>query len=277
MQRQGTQQGFSIIELMIAILLAMLLMGASIQFILSNKETYELNDEISRIQENGRVALDIIAADLKYAGHPYSSIARGENTRGNLKRILYPSPPVLPDCADDSGNPMPCGSDGGGTISDVLSITYYMPTSVTTDCTGTQVPEDTQLVNVYTIQDPENDDINSLYCQGYSITTNTFTSAAVPLVDGIDNMQVLYRITRDTDNTHSYRSFDRLTPSDFDDITAIRVGLLVSNGNAEGGGDSRDRQYQVLDSATITFNDDNRPRRIYSTTVFANNFFAGEN
>jgi type IV pilus assembly protein PilW len=274
MSNYNAQQGFSLIEMMIAITLALVLMGAALQFTLSTKRTYEVSDDISRIQENGRIALDILAKDLQMAGYRNPA-----NMQVGGKPLFF---------FDDCTGSLPCTADGGGTNSDTLSIQYDPPpddgTTPDADCQGVAVaaPATDLIVNVYTVQVV--DDISSLYCRGFNATTGAWISPSdQPLVDGIDNMQVLYRVTTpatpSTPASHFYASYDRLTDTDKPNITAARVALLVSNGLADGFADSKIRRYQVLDSGTITydsslnppFDSDRQPRRIYSTTVQFNN------
>ncbi|MDT3718950.1 PilW family protein [Pseudomonas oryzihabitans] len=63
------QAGLSIIELMIALLLGLLLMGGVMQVFLSSRQTYQTNSALSQVQEAGRFALDFLAYDLKNAGY----------------------------------------------------------------------------------------------------------------------------------------------------------------------------------------------------------------
>lgn len=67
--RSRHQAGLSIIELMIALLLGLLLMGGVIQIFLSSRQTYQTNVALSQVQESGRFALEFIAFDLRNAGY----------------------------------------------------------------------------------------------------------------------------------------------------------------------------------------------------------------
>ncbi len=263
------QQGFSLIELMIAITLGMVLMGAALQFIIATKETYSLNDDISRIQENGRIALDIIVQDLQMAG--YRTPMSGSGTMPNF--FLMNATVAGSFLADGGAAAM---TDGLPNTSDRLAIQFDPPPDDGSeqDCVGNAVGAGTLLVNVYTVADPDLDGINSLFCQGFDADAGAWLGAgAQPLVDGIDSIQVLYRVTDPTVTPETYRyiSGDVLVPADFPNITAARVALLVSNGLATGSADSQTRLYRVLDSGLITFNNDRQPRRIYSTIVQFNN------
>lgn len=59
------QRGLSIIELMIALTLGLVLMAGVVQVFLANKVSQRMEQSISRVQENGRVALDLITQDLR--------------------------------------------------------------------------------------------------------------------------------------------------------------------------------------------------------------------
>jgi len=65
----GRPNGFSLIEIMIAIVIALFLLGAIIQFFVANKQSYRTEDALSRMQENARFALDLIARDIRMTGY----------------------------------------------------------------------------------------------------------------------------------------------------------------------------------------------------------------
>jgi type IV pilus assembly protein PilW len=54
---------------MVATAVGLLLMAGAMSIFLSNKRTYEVTDDLSRLQENARYALDAILRDLRMAGH----------------------------------------------------------------------------------------------------------------------------------------------------------------------------------------------------------------
>lgn len=61
-------QGFSIVELMVAMALSLLLLGGVVAVFSSSRASYETTDRLSRIQENGRFALDQLVTDIRSAG-----------------------------------------------------------------------------------------------------------------------------------------------------------------------------------------------------------------
>jgi type IV pilus assembly protein PilW len=64
-----SQRGFSLLELMIAITLGFIVVGAVAYLYLGSKQSFRLTDNNSRIQENARYALQTIAHDVRMAGY----------------------------------------------------------------------------------------------------------------------------------------------------------------------------------------------------------------
>lgn len=63
--------GLSLIELMVAITLGLLVVGAAIGIFLSNRQTYRATESLGRVQENVRTAYELMARDIREAsGNP---------------------------------------------------------------------------------------------------------------------------------------------------------------------------------------------------------------
>jgi type IV pilus assembly protein PilW len=78
--RASKQRGLSLVELMVSITIGLILLAGVISIFLSSKVTYFANEKTSRLQENGRVALDQVVHDVRSAGYmgcaravPYTS------------------------------------------------------------------------------------------------------------------------------------------------------------------------------------------------------------
>lgn len=66
---QFNQRGFTLVELMVALVLGLILTGGVINIYISSKQTYRMQDNQSRLQENGRFALQYLAKDIRMAGY----------------------------------------------------------------------------------------------------------------------------------------------------------------------------------------------------------------
>jgi len=61
--------GFSLVEVMIALVIGTLLLAGLIQIFGASRAAYQTSEGLSRTQENGRFALDFLQRDLRMAGH----------------------------------------------------------------------------------------------------------------------------------------------------------------------------------------------------------------
>ncbi len=66
---QGAQRGFSLVELMVAVTLGLILSIALVQVFMGNRQVQEVEAALSRVQENGRFAIDMIARDVRLSGY----------------------------------------------------------------------------------------------------------------------------------------------------------------------------------------------------------------
>ena len=60
--------GFSLVELLIAMVLGLLVVGSALAIFMSNRQTYSATESLGRNQENRRLAFDPMARDLREAG-----------------------------------------------------------------------------------------------------------------------------------------------------------------------------------------------------------------
>ena len=60
MKKDLNQKGFALIELMIGLVLGLFVTGIVITVFMQSKRSYNQDDEIARLQENGRYALQVM-------------------------------------------------------------------------------------------------------------------------------------------------------------------------------------------------------------------------
>lgn len=61
------QQGVTLIELMISITIGLILLAGIAQIFVSNKKSYQLQQATARVQDNGRVAMQILSKEIRMA------------------------------------------------------------------------------------------------------------------------------------------------------------------------------------------------------------------
>ncbi len=62
-------RGFSMVELMIAMVITLILMAGVSQIFLGSKKSYNIQESLGRMQENGRYAMEVVTSDLRRAGY----------------------------------------------------------------------------------------------------------------------------------------------------------------------------------------------------------------
>jgi type IV pilus assembly protein PilW len=146
----GAMRGFSIIELMVAMLISLLLLAGVIAIFSSTKSSYETSDKVSRIQENGRFALDQFTYDIRSAGFVGCSraanyISTSLNNKADLLWNFLDGGPVQGFQYDKSSTwkpalptgIFPTGVDAPSDNSDILVLRMpareSLPLKVTTD------------------------------------------------------------------------------------------------------------------------------------------------
>jgi len=149
-------RGFSMVELMVALVITLILLSGIGQIFLSSKKSFVIQNSLARIQENGRYAMDVLVSDLRRAGYwggnaDITTIAgsQGVNlaaaeectdtTAGPsdwsrmLGRSIYGMNLSGTEKPSDTGNDYGCIKDAGATPyvrGDVLLVRYAHPSSI---------------------------------------------------------------------------------------------------------------------------------------------------
>jgi len=157
------QRGLSLIELMIALVLGVFVVGALIALYINSKESYILTENMARLQESGRFAMSLVSRDLRWADY-----------RQCVSNDLL-------------STAVAGTNDAGLNSSDTITTVYQSNACAAAPATVT---------TVYSIQ------------AGNSGAPALFRSinggAAVELVEGIQDMQVLYGEDTDSDFIPNY-------------------------------------------------------------------------
>lgn len=254
------QTGFSLIEMMLALVLGLIVTGSALQLMVSNSQSAGVNEFIATAQENGRHSLYIMSREFRRAGF----------------RAIAGSIPVQPfylgACETRNGIVVPvCTADGGGTNSDRVAIHYEPNPGNLVDCTGSAVAAGAMTADVYFVApDPANNNINTLFCRGHDPITELPRGAnPLAIVQGVDRLQVVYGIApAGTNNINQYVTATAVT--NWRQVLGMRVGVLVGAGEPSRVFDQRIRRYNLLNSGPDPWNDQT-PRYIYSTAIRLNN------
>lgn len=75
--------GYSLVELMVALVLGLLVVGSALAVFLSNRATYAATESLGRAQENGRLAFELMSRELREVGTTPCG-----NTRASVGNVL---------------------------------------------------------------------------------------------------------------------------------------------------------------------------------------------
>jgi type IV pilus assembly protein PilW len=79
----GPVRGFTLIELMVAMLLGLIVVGGVISVFLAGQQTYRTNEALGDVENGSRTAFELLARDLRNAG-----LTGCDNTNGRLANVV---------------------------------------------------------------------------------------------------------------------------------------------------------------------------------------------
>jgi len=184
--KHAFQKGLSIIELMVSITIGIFIVMAMISLFVNAKQSYRLNENMARLQENGRFAMSFISRDLRMTD--YRACVLQEVNR-------------LDDAI--SGQ-----NETGVNGSDTVTIRWQ-----SNACNDTL----TTVTTSYSIQ------------TGFTGNPALFRSVdgvSEELVEGIENLQMLFGEDTDNDNIPNYYvSAENI--SDMAQAISVRITLIA--------------------------------------------------
>lgn len=192
LRRLSPQAGLSLVELMVSVVIALVLMIALMQLLLGTMQTDRTTSDVSRMQESGRNALELLARAVRQAG-----------ARNNAD-VAFSGTPVT-------------GVDGAGTAADSMTAQYEAQDGGETDCTGAVVAAGALMTYAFAVN--------------AAVDPPTLTCNGTTMVDNIENLQISYGIDADKNGAiESY--VDAPTATQFAKVAAVRVALTVRGPSA---------------------------------------------
>ncbi len=315
------QAGLSLVEVMVALVISLFLLGGIVQVYVGNKTSFAFNNALAEVQENGRFGLEAMTRDLRLAGN-WTCIAFDPADPSNINDTLAATVGGYDtDWHDFIGEEAIEGTNGAAGAPDTFTIRGGKPgqanieapftasnvreISVDSASTidagdiilvarcgandgGTDIEADilevvavdkvTRVIDVAAdkSQPFENDaSVLELQTVVYSIGVGASGEPALfrdefnnplELIEGVEDMQVLYGIDTDDDQfPNQYVDGDAV--ADFQDVVAIRLMLLARSSD----------DLVVEEAQTYTFNGaqttagDRRIRQAFTTTIALRN------
>ncbi len=226
-----SQRGYTLIEIMVALLIAVFLIGGILTVVQDNRRTFGNQKLLSQLQDQERLAMMMFTNVIEAAGY-------------------YPDPTVNASAAlFPAAGSFAAGQfvTGSGDYTDVtpnsISVRFATkPLDNILRCNGTPNTGAVAIafVNTFSVKpDPDNNNVSTLFC--------TLDGTDYALVSGVTNLQVLYGVRRAStgNSVDSYVSFSQMSsPADFQHLLSVKVTLTFTNPMASSGSKQ---------PATITF------------------------
>jgi len=184
-------RGITLVEIMIALVLSLLLSAGALQVFISNKATYQTSEALTRIQENGRFAIDLLSREIRGSGFRECFVASTVHSvripTGNTSWMYDFANPLLGYEGSSSIFP-------GSNSSSVVPGNDGIPDAITV----TQVTEAKVRITAHNTTDDTFTVITSPDASG-NIDPIT-KKEIVKVVDCLNQQAAIFQNTEDTDN-----------------------------------------------------------------------------
>ena len=246
-----TASGFTLVELLVSIVLGLILVAVMLNVYLGSKATYNKQEDVSRLQENGRVALDVLGRTIRVSGF--------KSDPAGTYNVIFPASALALK-----------GTAGGSGASDTLAIRFKgsgngsgTADGTVVDCLGTAKDSNQMIFNNFYIAN-NSSGRPSLFCD----TSDDSTDNGTEIISDIENMRFLYGVDTTNDGTVDYYVPAGLV-TNWDQVASVQIGLLAVTQNQVN---------QKVDTGTYSvlgnsFNpvDDRRARRLYTIIITLRN------
>lgn len=200
-------KGISLVELMVAMVIGLVLMGGLLQLSFSHKNSYGFQQSQSANQENIRFAyyyLETIGGRAGYMTKPQ-----------NAEASIFPAVGADARCsAFTAGQVITQSLEGAG-----ICIRFQRADATETDCLGNAIAS----ANAFVTRLYLDAATNELMCGAQGV-------AAAPLVSDIESMQLTYGISTTPDLLGKSIETYMTTPASdaWEDVVAVRFSMLAS-------------------------------------------------
>jgi type IV pilus assembly protein PilW len=325
------QSGLSLVEILVALVISLFLLGGVIQVYTGNRASYNFSEGLSRIQENARFAMDSIKRDIRMAGFRGCATDNfvnnlnpaGKGYKASLHKFF--SNPSIEGTENDGVNKSDSITIRGAAPGQTNVLPpYNSPTSaqifannsnlieagdivLISNCNGADLFQITNITkgegtskisvvhNTGSTTDPGNHNpaaCKSGHCLSqtyggdssiikmqtvtYSIGTGESGEPALfrsefddsrELVDGIEQLQILYGINTDSTDTSPNQYVKSTDVIDWSQVTAVRVMLLVRSHNNV----PMDAPQKYTYNDELITSDDQLLRQVFSSTIAIRN------
>jgi len=211
----GRAGGYSLIEVMIALLIGLFLIGGALTLVQNTRKVYGNQAGMAQLQDQQRLAMTILNDVVESAGY-------------------FPDPTTYTSAGSlAASGPFAAGQAIAGTSgpSDTISVRFMTaPNDTVINCSGgsNTGPAPVRYINTFSIVT-----VGATQALACALSSNGVAAAVLPLVNGVQQMQIWYGVKRDftVDNTNvdTYLTAGQMAAADWLNVSSVKVRLTFVN------------------------------------------------
>ena len=241
MSARHRERGFTLVELMVTVAIALFLIGGLLTVLQNVRGAYNNQQQLTQLQDQQRFALTILADVIQAGGYfPDPTTWQPANS---LPAANAPAPCAAAFVAGQAFS----GCHTATTAPDTIEVRYRTAKDDgvifcdgSTNAVGSRSLQDPTgaYVNQFTVVPPAGNTPGQLQCQLSDGATGAVITAPVTIVNGVENLQVLYGVKRTPAlsdyNVDTYLTADQMNTAgpngnDWNNVSSVRVILTFTN------------------------------------------------
>lgn len=231
MTSHRSNAGFTLVEMMVALAVGSFLLAGLSSVMFSSKRTYDIQNGLAGVQENGRFVIDELGRTVRMLGFDDPSTA------------FSPAVPFI--AATDAPDTLTVSFEGNAGIP---------------DCLGQPTAAGTHISNTYSL-----DVANNLIC---SLSIDGGAAVVETLIPDVESLQFRFGEDTDADEVPN-RYVDASDTNNWNNVVTVQIAVLLRT-RTEVNQDTDINTYALL-NAVVDPVDDRRLRRQFVKTVALRN------
>lgn len=212
--------GYSLVELMVALAIALFLLGGLLTIVESTRSTFTSQTALAKLQDSETLAMALMTDVIEQAGYFPNPMQNTLDT-------------ALPQVGAFNDGQAIYGTSGAAAPGDTFSVRFMTASGDTNiNCMG---ETNTSGANVTYTNTFSVDSNGYLDC---TLAINGTAQAPVELVSGVENLQVWYGVPTNGEsdnNVDTYLTAAQMSPTDWTNVTSVKVRITFVNPLAAQG------------------------------------------
>jgi len=219
----ATQRGFTLVELMIAVLIALFLIGGLLTLVQAMKSTSLNQNGLSQLQESERMAVTLMTDVIQSAGYFPNPLI---NTAASSFPVSAPFT-TAGQTLFGSGNFTDAAPGNSITVRYQTNGTASATPDSIINCLGNTSGVAATFVNTFSVDLPT----GTLQC---TLVVNGVASAPVPLISGVNSLQIYYGVQTNTavgtNSIDAYLDAATVTAGNYwSNVKSVKITLTFVN------------------------------------------------